>query len=78
MVQGKININLNIKVYSSTFSTMPSWVGSCFVVLFNHNKFPTILHELHTKVFGGHFSRGIIIKQILDAKYWLPTMFRDT
>jgi hypothetical protein len=35
---------------------------------------PIILQELHGRVIGGHFSYDIIVKKILDANYWWPTM----
>jgi hypothetical protein len=27
---------------------------------------------------GGHFVANIIAKKIIDAKYWWPTLFKDT
>jgi hypothetical protein len=38
---------------------------------------PTILHELHNGVSGGHFSSNITMKKILDVGYWWPTMNRN-
>jgi hypothetical protein len=37
-----------------------------------------ILKELHEKVAGRHFVMDIIAKKILDARYWWPTLFKDT
>ncbi len=37
---------------------------------------PTILQELHSGVGGGHFFSNIMVKKILDAGYWWPTMNR--
>ncbi len=37
-----------------------------------------VLKELHEGVAGGHFSRNIITKKIMDARYWWPTLFKDT
>jgi hypothetical protein len=31
--------------------------------------------ELHEGITSGHF---LIIKQILDVRYWWPTLFKDT
>jgi hypothetical protein len=37
----------------------------------------TILQELHGGVARRHFSFDIIMRKILDAGYWWPTMNRD-
>jgi len=29
-------------------------------------------------VDGGHFTTNITAKKILDARYWWPTLFKDT
>ncbi len=42
------------------------------------SKAQIILKELHEIVARGHFAIDITIKKILDAKYWWPTLFKDT
>jgi hypothetical protein len=37
---------------------------------------PTILQKLNNGIGGGHFSSNIIVRKILDADYWWPTMNR--
>jgi hypothetical protein len=37
----------------------------------------TILQELHGRVAKGHFYFDIIMRKILDAGYWWPTMNQD-
>jgi hypothetical protein len=37
-----------------------------------------ILKELHKGVVRKHFVTYIIVKKILNAKYWWPTLFKDT
>jgi hypothetical protein len=37
-----------------------------------------IVLELHEGVVGGHFVIDIIANKILDARYWWPTIFKDT
>jgi hypothetical protein len=32
---------------------------------------------MHEGVSGGHFSSKIIVRKILDSKYWWPTMHKD-
>jgi hypothetical protein len=32
---------------------------------------------LHGRVVGGHFSSDIIVRKILDARYWWPMMNRN-
>jgi hypothetical protein len=38
---------------------------------------PTILHELHSGVGGGHFPSNITVRRIFDVGYWWPTMNKD-
>jgi hypothetical protein len=38
---------------------------------------PTFLQELHGGVIGRHLSSNIILRKILDAKYWWPTINLD-
>ncbi len=35
------------------------------------------LQELHGGVTGGHFFFDIIVRKILDASYWWPTMNQE-
>ena len=37
-----------------------------------------ILKELHKGNDGGHFSQEITIRNVLDAGYWWPTVYKDT
>ena len=37
-----------------------------------------ILQELHKGNAGGHFSQDIIVRKVLDARYWWPTLYKDT
>ena len=37
-----------------------------------------ILKELHKGNAGGHFSQDITIHKVLDARYWWPTLYKDT
>jgi hypothetical protein len=36
-----------------------------------------VLQEMHEGVNDGHFSSEIIVRKILDAKYWWPVMPKD-
>jgi hypothetical protein len=36
-----------------------------------------VLKELHEGMAKGHFVTNIIVKKILDARYWWPTLFMD-
>jgi len=36
-----------------------------------------ILKELHEGVVRGHFTIDIIVKKIMDVRYWWPTLFKD-
>jgi len=38
---------------------------------------PTIIQKLHGGV-GGHFFSNIMVKKILDADYWWPTIVSHT
>jgi hypothetical protein len=42
------------------------------------SKAKIILKELNEGMVGGHFATNITIKKILDARYWWPTLFKDT
>ena len=37
-----------------------------------------ILKELHKGNAGGHFSQDITVRKVLDARYWWPTLYKDT
>ena len=37
-----------------------------------------ILKELHKDNAGGHFSQVITVCKVLDARYWWPTLYKDT
>ena len=37
-----------------------------------------ILQELHKGNAGGYFSQDIIVRKVLDARYWWPTLYKDT
>jgi hypothetical protein len=42
-----------------------------------HEQVPTILQELHSGVGGGHCFSNIMVRKILDADYWWPTMSKN-
>ena len=42
------------------------------------NQARMILKELHKGNAGGHFSQDIIVRKVLDAGYWWPTLYKDT
>jgi hypothetical protein len=48
---------------------------SCHVA--KHEQVPTILHELYSGIGGGHFFPNVMVRKILDADYWWPTMNKD-
>jgi len=48
-----------------------------FCCVLQLEQMPTILQELHNGVGGKHFSLSIIVRKILDASYWWPTMNID-
>jgi hypothetical protein len=37
-----------------------------------------VLKELHEGMARRHFATSIIVKKILDARYWWPTLFKHT
>ncbi len=37
-----------------------------------------VLKDLHEGMVGGYFVANIIVKKIMDARYWWPTLFKDT
>ncbi len=37
-----------------------------------------VLKELHERVAGKRFVADITTKKILNARYWWPTLFKDT
>jgi hypothetical protein len=42
------------------------------------SKAQIVLKELHEGDARGHFAIDITTKKILDARYWWPTIFKDT
>jgi hypothetical protein len=42
------------------------------------SKAQIVLKERHEVVDGGHFAVDINVKKILDARYWWPSLFKDT
>jgi hypothetical protein len=42
------------------------------------SKAQIVLKELHDGMAKRHFVVDIIAKKILDARYWWPTLFKDT
>jgi hypothetical protein len=39
---------------------------------------PKLLREFHEGFCGEHFTGRVIVKKILAARYYWPTMFKDT
>jgi len=42
------------------------------------SKVQIVLKKLHEKMARRHFATDISVKKILDARYWWPTLFKDT
>jgi hypothetical protein len=64
--------------YSKTENYVPSGTRQRMCRCLTTSKTKIVLKELHEGVVGKHFVVDNTAKKILNVRYWLPTLFKDT